>query len=316
MNVEMLSEQFYEYLKVKAFTDSTRKSYRIYLNKFLNYLKSESVATLEEITPSIIYNYQTYLYYAQAKTGKPLSVLTQHNALVVVKTFFSFLLETDKLAMDPSSGVHLPRKPQTLPDTMTVQEMDRLLEQPDCSTVLGFRNRAIMEVLYATGMRNSELCKLDVYDAHLDNEEIHIRHGKGGKERLVPLGEIAGEYVREYLQAIRPKIVKDNKEQSLFVSKSGKRIDPTDLLLMIKLYAKQAKLDASAGLGAGKRITPHTFRHTCATHMLQGGADIRYIQMMLGHESITSTQIYTHVEITDLKAVHRQYHPREKLDHA
>lgn len=308
MNVEMLSEQFYEYLKVKAFTESTRKSYRIYLNKFLNYLKSESVVSLEEITPSIIYNYQTHLYYAQAKSGKPLSVLTQHNALVVVKTFFSFLLETDKLAMDPSSGVHLPRKPQTLPDTMTVQEMDRLLEQPDCGTVLGFRNRAIMEVLYATGMRNSELCKLDVYDAHLDNEEIHIRHGKGGKERLVPLGEIACEYAREYLQTIRPKIVKDNKEQSLFVSKSGKRIDPTDLLLMIKTYAKQAKLE--------KRITPHTFRHTCATHMLQGGADIRYIQMMLGHESITSTQIYTHVEITDLKAVHRQYHPREKLDHA
>lgn len=308
MNMEMLSEQFYEYLKVKAFTDSTRKSYRIYLIKFLRYLHEERVESLEEITPNIIYNYQTYLYYAQAKSGKPLSVLTQHNALVVVKTFFSFLLETDKIAMDPSSGVHLPRKPKTLPDTMTIQEMDRLLEQPDCRTALGFRNRAIMEILYATGMRNSELCRLDVYDAHLDNEEIHIRHGKGGKERIVPLGETACAYVREYLQVMRPQIVKDNQVQSLFVSKSGKRIDPTDLLLMIKVYAKKANLE--------KRITPHTFRHTCATHMLQGGADIRYIQMMLGHESITSTQIYTHVEITDLKAVHRKYHPREKLDHA
>jgi integrase/recombinase XerD len=308
-SLEILGEAFLEWLKVKAFTPATRKSYRIYVNKFLKYLESENIESPEAILPGTLYNYQTQLYYAKSKYGKPLSVLTQHNALVVVKTFFEFLLETDKIQMDPSSGLALPKKPQTLPDTMTPEEIERLLEQPDCTSATGFRNRAIMEVLYATGMRNSELCSLEVYDVNLASEEIRIRFGKGGKERIVPIGEMAKEYLSEYLTMIRPRLIKAGAgEQTLFVSRSGRKINTTDLVMMVRKYAKEA--------GIGKRITPHTFRHTCATHMLQGGADIRYIQTLLGHESITSTQLYTHVEITDLKAIHKKYHPRERKDHA
>ncbi|MBL7959938.1 tyrosine-type recombinase/integrase [bacterium] len=309
LGLEILGEAFLEWLKVKAFTPATRKSYRIYVNKFLKYLESENIESVEAISPAILYQYQTQLYYANSKYGKPLSVLTQHNALVVVKTFFEFLLETDKIQMDPSSALALPKKPQSLPDTMTPEEIECLIERPDCTNAIGFRNRAIMEVLYATGMRNSELCSLEVYDVNLASEEIRIRFGKGGKERIVPIGEMAREYLSEYLTAVRPKLIKTGTgEQTLFVSKSGKKINATDLVMMVRKYAKEA--------GIEKRITPHTFRHTCATHMLQGGADIRYIQTLLGHESITSTQLYTHVEITDLKEIHKKYHPRERKDHA
>jgi integrase/recombinase XerD len=305
-NVEILGEAFLEWLKVKAFTPATRKSYRIYVNKFLKYLESENIESLDTITPSVVYNYQTHLYYAETKAGKTLSVLTQHNALIVVKTFFSFLLETEKITMDPSSGLALPKKPQTLPSVMTLEEVMRMLDAPDTQQKIGFRNRTVLEILYATGMRVSELIGLVLYDVNLASEEILIRLGKGGKERIVPIGEITREYLQEYIKTIRPHLVKNPAEQALIVSKSGQRMNHVDLLMMIRECAKKAGLE--------RRITPHTFRHTCATHMLQGGADIRYIQMMLGHESITSTQLYTHVEITDLKEVHQKFHPRERKE--
>jgi integrase/recombinase XerD len=163
-----------------------------------------------------------------------------------------------------------------------------------------------MEVLYATGMRNAELRKLSIYDVDLKNEEITIMHGKGNKERVVPMGAIAGEYVREYLKVIRPELVRHEQIKMLFLSQHGKPLWQGDVIAMIKKYVKQAQIE--------KDIHTHTFRHTCATHLLQGGCDIRYIQKLLGHESIISTQLYTKVEIGDLKKVHERFHPRERLD--
>lgn len=301
-SLDILRESFLEWLRVKGFTESTKKSYRIYLGKFIQYLKDEKIEMLDEITPHVVYNYQTHLYYAQTKTERPLSVLTQHNALVVVKTFFQFLIETEKLESDPTSALVLPKKPHTLPDVMTIEEVIKVLEVPNTKKPIGFRNRTILEVLYATGMRISELVNLDVYD--IESDEIHIRQGKGLKDRIVPLGEIALDYVREYVKIIRPKLAKDTL--ALFVSKSGRRMNMVDLLMMVRECGEKA--------GLAKRITPHTLRHTCATHMLQGGADIRYIQILLGHGSIKSTQVYTHVEISDLKEIHHKYHPRERSD--
>ncbi len=307
MKLEILAEQFYEYLKVKGFSLSTRKCYRIHLIRFLRYLESENIGGIEAITPRVIHNYQTNLYYAKNKFDeKPLAIYTQHNALVTVKNFFEFLRSTDKIIFDPTAGLVLPKKPNSLPDVMTVEEIKKLLEAPDLTEIHGFRNRTIMEILYSTGVRNSELCGIDIYDVDFENQEVRIRHGKGNKERIVPLGEIASQFVKEYLTAVRPKLVRSEQEQALILSKTGRRMDITAVLLMIRVYVKKA--------GIEKRITPHTFRHTCATHLLQGGADIRYIQTILGHDSIASTQIYTRVGIMDLKEVHEKYHPREKFD--
>jgi integrase/recombinase XerD len=314
--LDYLAEQFFEWLKVSGFTESSQRSYRIYLRKFLSYLKEQKIESLDRVTPKVVYGYQTSLYYTPAKegmrnAGKPLSVLTQHNALTVVKTFFKFLIESDKITYDPSSGIQLPKKPERLPEILTVEEMEKLLETADTSTILGFRDRTIMEVLYITGMRNAELCSLNIDDVDLGNQEIRIRQGKGGKQRIVPLGDVSGEYCSEYLQAIRPKLERRTRsltrtepEYGLFLSKTGRRLGQNDLIAMIRMHARKAGLE--------KNVTAHTFRHTCATHMLQGGADIRYIQKLLGHESITSTQLYTQVEITDLKKIHEQYHPREQ----
>jgi len=298
---EFLLHSFVEWLQVRGYTEATRKSYKTYLAKFIRYLTDEQIEAVDQITPRDVFNYQSALYYAQSPSGKPLAVLTQHNALVVVKAFFGFLIEMEKIESDPSSSLRLPKKPQTLPDTMTLAEVEKLLEQPDTSTVLGFRNRTIMEVLYATGIRNHELCNLTIYD--LNQDELRIL-GKGGKERIVPLGEIAANYLQEYVKSYRPKLRKN--ESFLFLSRTGKKINITDLTMMIRHYVQKA--------GILKRITPHTFRHTCATHMLQGGADIRYIQILLGHGSITSTQIYTHVDVSDLKEAHKKFHPREKAN--
>jgi integrase/recombinase XerD len=304
MTFETLANQFYEYLEIKGYREITRRGYRQNLLRFLRYLSEHEVNTLDQITPKVVYEYQTGLYYATTKDGEPLSVHTQLAALTTVKTFFLFLRETEKIVFDPAAGLSLPSHPKRLPRVMTPEEVMKLLSLPDTLDVIGFRNRTIMEVLYITGMRARELCHLKLSDIDLSNEEIHIREGKGGKERIVPVGEIALDFIKEYLQSVRPKLLRDVKEAWLFLSRGGKRILEDDLNRMITAYAKKAEL---------VDVTTHTFRHTCATHLLQGGADVRYIQALLGHESIISTQIYTHVAIEDLKEVHQKYHPRERL---
>jgi integrase/recombinase XerD len=306
MNVEHLAHEFFEWLEISRFSPITIDAYRAHMKRFLKYLTDEHVEKLDELTSKVIYEFQTHLYYAKNKQGESLSIYTQHGALSTVQTFCSFLMQTEKINFDPSSGLVFPRKPKELPEVLTLNEIAKLLEVPDTSTPLGFRDRTIMEVLYATGMRNRELRKLSIYDVDLKNEEITILHGKGNKERVVPIGILAGEYVHEYLQVIRPKLIRDERVKTLFVSQRGKPMWQGDVIAMIKKYVKQAAIE--------KEIGVHTFRHTCATHLLQGGCDIRYIQKLLGHESIISTQLYTKVEIGDLKAVHEKYHPREKLD--
>jgi integrase/recombinase XerD len=247
--------------------------------------------------------YQTALYAEEKRNGERISVQTQCNRLTALKAFFGYLWREGKLLINPAAQVQLPRVRRKLPRAnLTPREAIQLIEAAGTRTPLGLRDRAIIEVLYGTGVRNAELRQLTLSD--LGERTLTIRGGKGGKDRVVPLGKISAAVVSDYLQQARPQLAKKDGVFNLFLTKNGR---PMGTLAVIKVVERAAR---SAGIK--KYVHPHLLRHACATHMLRGGADIRHIQKLLGHASLQTTQLYTLVEIGDLKTVHRLYHPRER----
>jgi len=298
--------KFVEWMQAQNWSKRTIESYTANVRFFYDFLTTEtSVSNLQDIDSKLLYSYQQYIYNLELKSGKRLSLSTQHTRLVAVRSFFGYLHKTGVLLLDPTTDLVLPKKPKHLPKgVMSEQQVATLLEQPDVSTTLGFRDRTLIEVLYATGIRNTELRNLALYDLELPNLRLTIRQGKNAKDRVVPLGEIAADYLKEYLETERPRLSTCPKQRLVFISKGGKQITQANLVWIIRKYAKKAGLD--------KQVTPHSLRHSCATHMLRGGADLRYVQEMLGHASVETTQIYTQVEVKDLAEMHRRYHPRER----
>jgi len=235
--------------------------------------------------------------------GKPLRSSTQRKRLTCLRQFFRHLLKQSAVLQDPTSDLEFPRLIDQLPrDVLTKREVGRLLSAADPQQLLGLRDRSMLELLYSTGIRVSELAALNVGDLDLRNAELRVR-GKGSKERIVPLGEVVREYLGRYLSASRPYLTSSD-QPALFVSLRGKRFHYTNISFLVRSYGRKA--------GIRKRVSPHGLRHTCATHLLQGRADIRHIQRILGHASIATTQRYTRVEIADLKKVLKRCHPRER----
>lgn len=221
-----------------------------------------------------------------------------------VRAFFNYLLIEDIVQMNPAQLLELPKSKRLLPDTLSVQEIEKILDIIDLSKVEGTRNRAMIETLYSCGLRVSELVQLKISDLHLDVDFVKII-GKGNKERLVPIGSEAKKQISIYLQEIRSKMNPPESEKDiLFLNKRGKRLSRVMVFLFIKGYAIQA--------GIHKTISPHTFRHSFATHLIEGGADLRAVQEMLGHASITTTEIYTHLDRDFLRSTIQLYHPRFK----
>lgn len=304
--LEVLGEQYFEYLKVHGYRQATLVDYRKCLKKFWDYVRNERAITdLSEITPDVIYAYQSHLYYYESQGGRRLSMSFQLGILCTLRSFFRYLYDSGRVSYDPTSSIRMPKRPDRLPYVPTVEEVAKLLAAVDTSTPMGFRDRTIMEVLYASGIRAQELCALCLYDVNLDTREMHIRGGKGGKERIVPLGEVAKNYLEEYLAGVRDELLAGHTVDEIFISRFGKALLKTDMSQMIRKYRNLA--------GIEKPLTPHSLRHACASHLLKSGCDIRYIQQLLGHASLSTTQIYTRVEVTDLKAVHARCHPRERL---
>lgn len=304
--LEVILEQYYEWLKVHGYRVQTVSGYRKCLKKFFQYIKEQdSISMLEHITPKVIYAFQADLFHHEDEEGNRFSMSTQLGILSTLRGFFKYLYDTERLAYDPSSTIKMPKRPHHLPYVPSLEEIAKLLSAVDTSTTLGFRDRAIMEVLYASGIRAGELCALCQYDVDLNQNQMNIREGKGGKERLVPLGEIAGRYLQEYLVAIRPELVHDQGVDEIFLSRHGRALLKTDMSQMIRKYRDLAGIEG--------QLTPHSLRHACASHLLKAGCDIRYIQQLLGHASLSTTQHYTKVEISDLKTVHARCHPRERL---
>ncbi len=313
--LKLLIVKFKEYMEMENFSPRTIGDYINQLKFFIEYVQTTEIEEITQIDKETIHKYQMYLYSYQKAcpdrsqgNSKSLSLETQYARLVPVKSLFRFLVNRGYFLYDPTTSLELPKRKRNLPKgIMTKKEIFKILSQPDPDSILGLRDKAILELLYSTGIRNSELRNLTIYDIDTVHHELRINQGKGRKDRIIPLGEIASKYVETYGQVSRPLILEEKQQiqNLLFVSKKGKKITTANLIWMIQKYVKKAKLT--------KHITTHSFRHTCATHMLRGKSNLRYIQELLGHSSIATTQIYTQVEVSDLKREHRRSHPREKL---
>jgi site-specific recombinase XerD len=243
----------------------------------------------------------------QEKFGSsPLSVKTLAAETSVLRSFCAWLAARRVLLFNPAEGLVLGDRSEPLPKTvLTESEVQALLAAPGRDAV-GLRDRAILEMLYSTGLRRAELCGLDLYDVDQAGEVVRVRQGKGRKDRYVPVGAHALEALRRYLHAARPELVATSREPALFVASiTGRRLGRQTLNLIVRKHGESA--------GIGRRVTPHVLRHTCATHLLQGGADLRHVQAILGHASIATIQVYTRVAAEDLAAVHRRHHPRRRL---
>jgi integrase/recombinase XerD len=311
--MDLLLVRFVEAMTAWSWSRRTVPAYEQNVRVFFDWLGEETdVTSLAQVTPDLLGSYQMALLSLEKPSGGHLAVGTQHTRLTVLKTFFRYLSRQGKLLSNPAAGLQLPKKRRTLPQAhLTPKEAIRLVESIDTSAPVGLRDRAIVEVLYASGIRNAELRGLTLSDFDPAAGTLTIRGGKGGKDRLVPLGPIASAVVSDYVAMARPGLMQGKSWRRkpkgvvhLFVSQWGFPLHAPAVISVVKKAAERA--------GIKKSIAPHRLRHACATHMLRGGADIRHIQKLLGHASLQTTQIYTHVEIGDLQAVHKRFHPRER----
>jgi len=303
-------ERFTDEMGARNWSGKTIKTYREGLAHFAAFLVATypDVHAITGITAEMVSAYQLWLSKRENKVrGGTLSIPAQRSLLNAVRSLFVFCAEERIVLLDPTRNLELPRPGHRLPQgVLSPKEVRALLRQPDMYSYTGLRDRAILEVLYSTGLRNQELRRLRICDVDLDRGYLTVVAGKFKKDRVVPVGKVAVHFTREYLTKARPHLIRtsDTPQSLLFVSQRGGRLGAEALQRMVKSYAERA--------GIKKRVFLHGIRHTCATAMLKGRADIRYIQQMLGHASLSSTQIYTHVEIGDLKRVHQRAHPRER----
>jgi integrase/recombinase XerD len=293
--VEKHMDEFLYHLAVeRGLAENTLVSYRADLSDFLVFLRKRKTENLDQADKDTI---MAYLYTLQLK-GRSSATVSRH--LAALRSFFRFLVREGTLAKDPTADLESPKLPQKLPRVLTVEEVDLLLGQPMVGEPCGLRDKAMLELLYATGIRVTELVTLDLEQVHIDNGFIRC-FGKGEKERMVPMGDVAVRCLQEYLDRGRPKLMRDNN-QSFFVNQHGRRLTRQGFWKIIKKYAGSA--------GITKEVTPHTMRHSFATHLLENGADIRSVQEMLGHADISTTQIYTHLTKNKLKEIYNRTHPR------
>jgi integrase/recombinase XerD len=294
--MDQILDQYLHYLIIeKGLSKNTIEAYRHGLNRFFDHLRRKGI---QEIGSVGKFDIRAFLL---ALKGKGLSTKTVVRDLSAIRTFFRFLIQEEILEANPVEEIESPKMAKTLPEILTLKEVEQLLEQPDLRTPLGVRDRAMLEVLYATGMRVSELVHLSVNQVNLESGYVVI-YGKGSKERMVPLGSEAMKWVTLYLQTTRQRLAKGKESHFLFINRSGRGMSRQRFWKNIKNYGLKA--------GLRKRITPHLLRHSFASHLLERGADLRSVQMMLGHVDISTTQIYTHVTGERLKKIHQRYHPR------
>lgn len=296
IKMESYVNQFINYLDVeRGLAQNTLESYGRDLHQFEHYLQIGKMGMLKDTNRSTII---TYLSSLQSK-GRAVSTISRN--LAAIKSFYQYLVRERYLENDPAAKLESPKIEKKLPKVLTINEVEELLKQPSSLLPTGLRDKAMLELLYATGIRVSELISLNISDINLDMGYIKC-YGKGAKERIVPLGSIAVKCVQDYLNKGRSKLIRTYEEAALFVNHHGNRLTRQGFWKIIKKYAHEAAID--------KEITPHTLRHSFATHLLENGADLRSVQKMLGHADISTTQIYTHVTNNHLKEVYDKTHPR------
>ena len=304
------AEAWLEMLQVRRYADTTVQTREVGLGFFIRWAAERDVTRASEVTRPILEAYQRWLSRYEPASGKGrgkrLSWGSQRDKLKALTGWFRWLTRQNLILHNPASELELPRPEKRLPQHgLTTEELGRLLAWPDLSDPLGLRNRAMLEVFYATGIRRAELARLEVTDVSPERGTLTVRQGKGSKDRVVPLGPRASAWVVRYEREVRPRLCVDEHTPVLFLSAYGKGFDVDVLSGMVADWIKAA--------GIAKKGSCHLLRHTCATHMLEGGADIRYNQQLLGHSSLETTAIYTQVSIRQLIEVHARCHPSARL---
>jgi integrase/recombinase XerD len=301
-----LALAYLEWMRVKNYSERTVENRELYLSYFIAWCDERGLNKPSEITKPILERYQRYLYYYRKKDGRPLSFRSQHARIVPVRAYFKYLARQNLILYNPAADLDLPRIEHRLPKhVLTVAEAEQVIAQTDVNELLGLRDRAILELFYSTGVRRMEAIGLQLYDLDAERGTLIVRQGKGKKDRVVPIGERAAAWVEKYVLEVRGQLLVPPDDGTLFLTKDGEAFTRNRMSQLVREYVDAAKI--------GKRGSCHLFRHTMATLMLEHGADIRYIQEMLGHAKLETTQIYTQVSIRQLKAIHDATHPAARL---
>ncbi|WP_281663569.1 site-specific tyrosine recombinase XerC [Paraburkholderia fungorum] len=293
---------FLEWMRVRNYSEQTVEHRETHLRTFIAWCDERGVTRPQEVTRPILERYQRYLFLYRKANGEALSGRSQHMRLVPVKLWFRWLVKQNRILSNPAADIDMPRVEKRLPKhILSADEAERILNVPDVTSALGIRDRAILETFYSTGIRRTELTNLHVHDVDPDRGTVMIREGKGKRDRLIPIGARALAWIRKYLDEVRPQLSLADDDGTLFLTVLGDAIDPRSLGQMVSDYIRVS--------GVNKSGSCHLFRHTMATLMLENGADVRFVQVMLGHAQLTSTQIYTQVAIRALKEIHTATHP-------
>jgi integrase/recombinase XerD len=297
-----LSSAFFEWMRVKNYSERTVENRQHYLERFTVWCIERGITQPAEVTKALLERYQRHLYHYRKENGQPLTFGSQFTHLVPVRAFFKWCARQNHTLYNPAGELEMPRLEKRLPrHVLTASESDRVLNQANVTDPLGLRDRAILETFYSTGMRRRELSGLKLYDLDIERGTVMVRQGKGKKDRMIPIGSRALAWIDKYVLEVRPTLAHQPDDGTLFLSNQGDTFSPNRLTQMVREYVDGAQL--------GKSGACHLFRHTMATLMLENGADIRFIQAMLGHAELSTTQIYTQVSIRKLKEIHSLTHP-------
>lgn len=297
-----MTQEYLQWLSERNYSLATIRSRDAYLRYFLQWCDERSLIRPNEITKPILERYQRYLYTYRKDNGESLTVRSQHARLVPLRAFFKWLCRQNYLLYNPASELELPRLEKRLPKhILSHQEAETILNQTDVNDSFGLRDRAILEVFYSTGLRRMEVANLKLYDLDTDRGTLMVRQGKGKKDRMIPIGERAILWIEKYVEAVRPSLVGVVDDGTLFLTNLNEAFSVNRLSQLVRDYVKSSEI--------GKQGACHLFRHTCATLMHENGADIRFIQQLLGHADLSTTQIYTQVAIRKLKEIHTATHP-------
>ena len=294
-------------LAVQNYSAHTVRNRQVHIGFFLQWCKERGLSEPVEVTRPVLERYQRHLFHYRKKNGEPLSFRSQHSCLVPLRVWFRWMTRQNHILHNPASELELPRLGRSLPKNIfSAQEVERIVQLCEVEEPIGLRDRAILEVLYSTGLRRMEMIALKLYDLSLDRGLLLVRQGKGHKDRYVPIGERAIAWLGKYIREARPQLAIEPDDMTVFVTAQGEPSSRDHLSFAVKERIDAAKL--------GKTGSCHLFRHTMATLMHENGADIRHIQAMLGHEDIRTTEIYTQVAIRALQKIHAATHPGAMLE--
>jgi len=299
-------DAYLESLAARNYSATTVEHRRHTLKMFLTWAAERDLTRAGQVTRPILENFQRWLWRYTKPNGQRMGWSTQRERLGILKDFFRWLTRQDIILHNPASELELPRPEKRLPqEVLSVAEVQKLLAIPDVNDPLGVRDRAMLELFYSTGIRRTELCRIELPDLNPERQTVHVRLGKGKKDRMVPVGKQAIAWLERYLKEVRPRLCLDTRTQALFLTGYGEAFNPDVLSRMVSAWLTKA--------GLKRKGCCHVLRHSCATHMLENGADIRFIQQLLGHEKLDTTAIYTEVSIKQLQEVHARCHPSARL---